>query len=218
MNTRLINKVRALVLPSLAAGLLLTAWSGTANAQDPDHSHHNFRVSSTTFANGATLPLSTIHEILYNGVNICSIDGSTGGNESPELSWAGTPHGTRSFTVVMFDVTASFTHWGMYNIPAGTTELPENAGIAGSPFGQQIFNDFFDQSYDGPCPPPNYPPNVHRYLVTVYALDEQLDVPSSANFPPVAETLLHALLNASLHGHVLAHATIVGLYSTTPGN
>ncbi|MBU6510364.1 MAG: YbhB/YbcL family Raf kinase inhibitor-like protein [Gammaproteobacteria bacterium] len=218
MNTTLVYKIRSMVLPSLVAGLLLMAWSGAVNAQNSWHSHHHFRLHSTTFTSGETMPLSTIHEILYNGVNVCSIDGSTGGNESPELSWTGAPHRTRSFTVVMFDVTASFTHWGMYNIPASTNELPENAGVAGSPFGSQIYNDFFDQSYDGPCPPPNYPPNVHRYLVTVYALDEQLDVPSSANFPATSETLWHALLNASLNGHVLTHATIVGLYSTTPGN
>lgn len=217
MNTILINKVRTLVLPSLVACILLMSWCGTANAQDHGNSRHPFHLQSTTFVSGETVPLSMVHEIPFNSVNACSIDGSTGGNESPELSWTHAPRATESFTVIMFDVTASFTHWGMYNIPAATTELPENAGVVGSPFGQQIFNDFFDQAYDGPCPPPNYPPNVHRYLVTVYALDEQLNLPSSANFPTTAETLLHALLNASLNGHVLARATIVGLYSTTPG-
>lgn len=218
MNTMSINKIRTLVLPSLAACVLLMTWCGAANAGDPSNVHHHFRLHSTTFASGETVPLSMVHEILFNGVNACSIDGSTGGNESPELSWTHAPRQTQSFTVVMFDVTASFTHWAMYNIPATTTELPDNAGVVGSPFGPQIYNDFGDQSYDGPCPPPNYPPNVHRYLVTVYALDEQLNLPASANFPANAETLLHALLNASLNGHVLARATIVGLYSTTPGN
>lgn len=106
----------------------------------------------------------------------------------------------------------------MYNISRNTTELPENVGIAGSPFGTQIHNDFGDQSYDGPCPLPNISANAHHYLVTVHALDEQLNLPSSTNFLASAEALLHALLIASLNGHVLARATIVGLYSTTPGN
>ena len=35
------------------------------------------------------------------------------------------------FLVTLYDVTAAFTPWGMYNISAKTTELPENAGVAG---------------------------------------------------------------------------------------
>jgi phosphatidylethanolamine-binding protein (PEBP) family uncharacterized protein len=107
-----------------------------------------FRLSSTTFANKATLPLSTIDNILQNGVNICSINGSPGGDQSPELSWSSPPIGTRSFVVVLYDVTAAFTHWGMYNISRTATGLPENAGVAGSMYGDQIVNDFSAAEYD----------------------------------------------------------------------
>jgi phosphatidylethanolamine-binding protein (PEBP) family uncharacterized protein len=45
----------------------------------------------------------------------------------------------------------------MYNIPADTRKLPENAGEKGSSFGAQIVNDFFiGPEYDGPCPPANF--------------------------------------------------------------
>jgi phosphatidylethanolamine-binding protein (PEBP) family uncharacterized protein len=77
----------------------------------------------------------------------------------------------RSFVVALFDVTASFTHWGMHNIAAGTNSLPAGGGVAGSPCGAQVYNDFYDQSYDGPCPPVGVQPYSHQYVLTVYAVD-----------------------------------------------
>jgi Raf kinase inhibitor-like YbhB/YbcL family protein len=183
----------------------------------PDWHHERFEVSSTTFKNNTTLPLSMIYNIVVKGSNVCSLDGSPGGNESPELSWRNAPRRTRSFVVMAFDVTASFTHWGMYNIAPTATGLPEDAGVAGSKYGTQIYNDYPKLSYDGPCPPKGVSPVVHRYVFTVYALDKKLFLPSSSsNFPAGGETLLFALTKAERFGHVLASASITGLYSTTP--
>ncbi|HEY6303703.1 MAG TPA: hypothetical protein VIX14_11605 [Terriglobales bacterium] len=50
--------------------------------------------------------------------------------------------GTAGFVVTVYDATAAFTHWGMYNISPTATGLPENAGVAGSQCGNQILNDF----------------------------------------------------------------------------
>jgi Raf kinase inhibitor-like YbhB/YbcL family protein len=194
------------------------ALANFASAQDSqDNKFHNkFRVSSTTFKNNSILPISAIHNFtLPDGTNGCSINGSPGGDESPELSWKGVPLGTASFVVITFD-TLGFTHWGMYNILPTITELPENAGVAGSAFGQQVVNTYGDISYGGPCPPPNYPPNVHHYVFTVYALDQELELLSSTNFPATADTLYNALVEAGEGGHILASASITGLYSTTP--
>jgi Raf kinase inhibitor-like YbhB/YbcL family protein len=169
------------------------------NAQDP-----NFTVSSTTFSDGGTLPLSMVL-----GSNSCPFV-TGGGDQSPELSWTHAPGNTRSIVVTMFDTVASFTHRGMYNIPATTNELPVNAGDAGSTFGQQVFNDFFlGPQYDGPCPPNNLTPLVHEYVFTVYALDTELNLQSSPNFPADAETLYRALL-----GHVLRQASIHGFFAS----
>jgi phosphatidylethanolamine-binding protein (PEBP) family uncharacterized protein len=68
----------------------------------------------------------------------------------------------------------------------------------------------------GHVPPADYPPNVHHHVFTVYALDTDLNLPFSANFPPTALTLYRALVWAGDSGHVLASASITGLYSTTP--
>jgi Raf kinase inhibitor-like YbhB/YbcL family protein len=166
---------------------------------------HRFQVSSTTFINGSDLPLSMIL-----GSNNCTYV-SGGGDQSPELSWKHAPFGTQSFVVTLYDVTAAFTHWGMYNISPKTNELPENAGVSGSTYGQQVFNDFYlGAEYDGPCPPNNYTPYVHDYVITVYALDTWLKLPSAPpNFPANGETLYRAMFD-----HVLARASIQGNYST----
>ena len=120
-----------------AAVLGVLAVSATAQIY-PD----NFQLYSKTFANQSVLPLSTILNNQVNGVNTCTANGAPGGDTSPELSWAGAPYGTQSFVVVLYDVTASFTHWGMYNIIGFANGLPANAGVAGSPRGTQILNDF----------------------------------------------------------------------------
>ena len=162
-----------------------------------------FSVSSTTFTNDGTLPLITVF-------NACPYYPG-GSDESPELSWTNVPQRTQSFVVVTFDVTASFTHWGMYNISASSTGLPLNAGIPGSPDGTQIANDFGDLSYDGPCPPPQFIPVSHTYVFTVYALDIVLPtLPPHGAFPPGAEALYQALIAAARDKHILDSASIVG--------
>jgi len=212
--------MRSLFKSALAATMLaclaLYLVTTPANAEKKQTAQPQFQVTSSEFQNQTTLPISMINNIPYNGVNACSIDGSPGGDESPDLEWTNVPAGTQSFVVVLYDVTAAFTHWGMYNISGTATGLPQNAGVAGSTYGQQMNNDAGSASYFGPCPPANYPPNVHHYQFTVYALDTTLTLPESGNFPATAETLYHALINAGEFHHILASARLVGFYSTTP--
>jgi Raf kinase inhibitor-like YbhB/YbcL family protein len=186
-----------LVAPQSFAPALVAA--GTNSHAGQSNWQHGFAVTSAQFENDTTIPQVSI----FNGTagNVC-----TGGDESPELSWTNPPFGTQSFAVMTYDVTASFTHWGMYNIDANRRHLPLNAGVADSNFGQQIFNDFGDQHYDGPCPPPGL---VHRYQFSVYALDTVLPTLGSADFPANGSALLHAMI-----GHIIDHATITGLYET----
>lgn len=161
--------------------------------------HDDFRVTSQTFQNDTTVP----QVMVFNGTagNVC-----TGGDQSPELTWTNPPRGTQSFAVMAYDVTASFTHWGMYNIDENRHRLPAGAGAASSSIGTQVFNDFGDPFYDGPCPPPGL---VHHYQFTVYALDTTLSTLGSADFPANGSALLHAMI-----GHILDRATITGLYET----
>jgi Raf kinase inhibitor-like YbhB/YbcL family protein len=186
--------------------------AGVVSAQEP------FQLHSTTFSDYGTPPLSMILNNATNGVNACTASGAAGLDQSPQLSWTGAPWGTRSYVVVLYDTTASFTHWGMYNIQPSVNELPQNAGVANSTYGPEILNDFgLGQQYDGPCPPAGYAPEVHNYVFTVYALSATLDLPGSANFPANAETLYHALIKAGANGQILAKASLTALYSSTPG-
>jgi Raf kinase inhibitor-like YbhB/YbcL family protein len=179
---------------------------------------YGFQLSSTTFANNdPQLPLSMIANVLADGAgsaNTCAYNGELGGDQAPELSWTRVPWDTRSFVVVLYDVTASFTHWGIYNISPTASGLPQNAGVSDSSFGDQISNDFGNIRYDGPCPPTNSAPLSHDYVFTVYALDAKLAVlPAFGDFPPGAQALYHALLTAGREGHILASASARGFYS-----
>jgi len=188
----------------------------TGFAQDRGH---RFQLSSSTFDNDSFLPISAIFNMFppNSTTNECSIDGSLGGDKSPALSWTRPRGNTRSFVVILYDETAGFFHWGMYNISPSRTGLPQNAGVADSQYGEQVQSEVSGGAqYDGPCPPPNRPPNVHHYVFTVYALDTMLDLQSSANFPARAPTLYEALVEAGRNGDILESASITGLYSSTP--
>jgi Raf kinase inhibitor-like YbhB/YbcL family protein len=205
-------KLRITYLSLVLLALVPSVGVRTSAYGDDSDWDHGFRLRSTTFKDKATLPLSMIATI--GTPNSCTLSGAPGGDQSPELSWSGAPDHTRSFVVVTYDVTASFTHWGIYNISSQATGLPENAGIAGSTFGSQIANDFGDLSYDGPCPPTGVTPLVHQYVFTVYALDTKLPtLPAFGVFEPGAQALYHALIAAAKDNHILATASITGFYS-----
>lgn len=100
----------------------------------------------------------------------------------------------------------------MYNIPPTTTQLAVNAGAPGN--GLQVFNDALIQGYSGPCPPPDLVPNgIHHYVFTVYALDKELDLTVSPDFPPAADGLYRGMI-----GHVIEQASITGLFGCTDQN
>lgn len=184
----------------------------------PALAQDGFQLHSTEFSPYGTPPLSMILNNSTNGVNACTASGAAGGDQSPQLYWTGAPRGTRSFVVVLYDITAAFTHWGMYNISGNLNALPKNAGVAGSSYGSQIMNDFYyGQEYDGPCPPAGYAPEIHNYVFTVYALSTTLNLQGSANFPVNDETLYHALIGAGENGQILGQASLTALYSATPG-
>lgn len=131
-----------------------------------------------------------------------------GDDTSPPLSWSGAPPGTKSFALIVDDPDAPdpekpqrvYVHWVVYNIPAATTSLPEDASKEGLPAGSvQGKNDFGKTGYGGPCPPIGR----HRYFFKVYALDTQLTGLSS----PTKNDLLKAM-----EGHVLGSGEIMGTY------
>ena len=49
---------------------------------------------------------------------------SFGANVSPEMSWTAGPAGTKSYAIVLKDLSNSAIHWAIWDIPASTTKLP----------------------------------------------------------------------------------------------
>ena len=134
-----------------------------------------------------------------------------GSDISPDLSWTGAPANTKSFALIVDDPDAPdpaapkmvYVHWVVYNIPGGTTMLPENATKSGLPGGTaQGTNDWKKQQYGGPCPPIGR----HRYFFKLFALDSLL----TGLGPPTKPELLKAM-----EGHILAHTELVGTYQKT---
>jgi Raf kinase inhibitor-like YbhB/YbcL family protein len=68
-----------------------------------------------------------------------------------------------------------FVHWVVYGLPGSTIGLREGRLPQGARAGT---NGFGDTGYGGPCPPPG--DGAHRYVFTLYALDEPVDLASGA--------------------------------------
>jgi Raf kinase inhibitor-like YbhB/YbcL family protein len=150
-----------------------------------------FALASTTFKTNETMPIRTIH-------TQCG-----GTNVSPELHWHGAPKNTRSFAIIAHDPDApaqgGWYHWIVYDLPASTHQLVQGATLPVNELGKTSFGS---AGYGGPCPPAGKP---HHYDFTLYALDKRTVSGTDLTGPE---------LERAMAGHVLAKATLTGLYQT----
>ncbi|WP_019518639.1 YbhB/YbcL family Raf kinase inhibitor-like protein [Faucicola boevrei] len=137
---------------------------------------------------------------------VANIWGYKGGNISPNLKWQNAPKNTQSFVLTMYDPDAptgsGFWHWNVFNIPAEWSELPKGKS---NDFGNGIIelkNDAGLDGFMGAFPPKGDKP--HRYIFTLYALNQKLDLDN--NISP-------AVLGFNLNGKVLATASLTAYYS-----
>lgn len=129
-----------------------------------------------------------------------------GEDRSPPLAWSGAPAGTRSYALIVVDPDApggTFSHWGLFDIPAAASELQEGyAAASTAPEPKEATNDFQRIGWGGPCPPPGH--GVHRYHFRLLALDvEQLDLPRGAHCRDIER---------AANPHVIARAQLTGTY------
>ena len=128
-----------------------------------------------------------------------------GADASPVLKWEGAPSSTKSFALICDDPDAPgrvWVHWVIYNIPAGTTELPEGVAKSDTVAGaMQGVNDFGKVGYNGPMPPRGI--GKHRYFFKLYALKDGLDLKPRAT---------KKQLEDAMKGKILAQAEWVGTY------
>jgi Raf kinase inhibitor-like YbhB/YbcL family protein len=174
--------------------LTLVVLSGCQRASAADPTATEVAVSlelhSLVFGPGETIPRS----------NTCD-----GADQSPALSWAGVPAGTRSLALIVEDPDApggTFTHWVIYNLPPDPASLaagvPKQADLPNG--GRQGRNDFRRVGYGGPCPPPG---PAHHYHFHLFALDAVLGLtPGGAP----------SELRSAMRGHILGESELIGVY------
>ncbi|SEO46866.1 YbhB/YbcL family Raf kinase inhibitor-like protein [Actinacidiphila rubida] len=119
----------------------------------------------------------------------------------PPLRWTNAPSGTVSYALVMHDpdapLTYGFTHWVVYGIPAGTTQLDDD----GAAYTAGI-NSLGQPGYFVPLPPPGR--SHHHYHFDLYALEGGLNL---------SPGLDRAGLLAAVDEHIIEQARTVGVYS-----
>ncbi len=151
------------------------------------------RLSSSAFAANVEIPSKFTCE---------------GSDRSPPLAFAEIPPGAKSLALIVDDPDApdpaapkmTWVHWVLYNLPPQTKGLAEGTTSHDLPPGTlEGVNDWKRVGYRGPCPPVGR----HRYYFKLYALDKVL---------PDLHKPSKAALEEAMHGHILAHADLVGLY------
>ena len=134
-------------------------------------------------------------------------------SRSIPFSISDAPAGTQSYAVVLDDkdaVTAAgfvWIHWLIADLTA--TSVPENDSIAAQGYTQGANSwasvlgelSIAEASAYGGMVPPNYP---HRYDLTVYALDTQLNLPQGFRYND---------LHYAMQGHILDTSSVTGTYS-----
>jgi Raf kinase inhibitor-like YbhB/YbcL family protein len=134
--------------------------------------------------------------------------GPCGGKDlSPALAWSGTPAGTASFAITIFDQDGQkgqgVSHWVAYGIAPTVTSIPTGFGSAPSPAYVGGNNTRGVPLYTGACPPVGDAP--HHYLITLYALDLAPSAP--------APGLTRDTFFPAIKGHVLGVTSFVGTYA-----
>jgi len=115
-----------------------------------------------------------------------------GENISPPLAISGIPGSAISLALVMDDPDAVqvsgkvWDHWIVWNIPSGTTEIPEGK----EPEGVKGIGTNGNEGYHGPCPPDR--PHVYRFKI--YALDIKLELKAGATKRELEEAMQEHIL------------------------
>jgi Raf kinase inhibitor-like YbhB/YbcL family protein len=187
----------------LASGIALASWY----AAQPAFAADVFSLTSSTFKDGTMLPKKAANANTAGTNPNC-----VGENVSPQLSWSGTPEGTKSFVLLMEDPEgrggAGVHHMVTYGIDAKVTGFAEGELSKAS---DKFIGGKATQGtgiYNGPCTPPNVQP--HHYTFVLIATDyDTKEIPAGLT----REELLPKL--APVQGqpsHVKGAAGIVGLF------
>jgi len=146
-------------------------------------------LSSDSFTNGALIPSEYSCE---------------GDDLSPLLIWNKPPEKVKSFALTCVDPDApmgDWIHWVAWNIPADWNSLSKGIDPIDQSHFTQGTNSWGKTGYGGPCPPKGHGP--HRYYFTLYALNTELTLDTTAQINNLLEII---------EGHILGKAVLLGQY------
>jgi Raf kinase inhibitor-like YbhB/YbcL family protein len=189
------TKMRIVMLSLLMAAMFLAFVAEKARAQQQPAEPSKFRITASAYYDGDWMPVQ------YS----CGVSDPS----SPKLEWSDAPPGTMSFGLIFHDTDAApgknamdVTHWIVWNIPEGATQLAAGIQPDSSPAGiQQGKNIRGVNGYQPPCPPAGVKP--HHYIFELYALDTKLNLPAGSS---------RADLLKAMDGHIIGKASLVGLF------
>jgi Raf kinase inhibitor-like YbhB/YbcL family protein len=150
------------------------------------------------------MPMQVMSTAFHEGDNIPSRFTADGENLSPPLRWSNPPSGTRSLALVCDDPDApqgTFVHWLAWNIQPDRRHLGEGVPPSAPEELSQGQNSAGHHGYVGPNPPQG---QRHRYVFTVFALDQVLELAQGASREKLEE---------ALRGHVLGSGTLTAAYA-----
>jgi Raf kinase inhibitor-like YbhB/YbcL family protein len=150
-----------------------------------NNSKKNMKIKSSAFENNADIPSK--YSCDGQGVN-------------PPLEFLEVPADAKSLALIVDDpdapVTGGFVHWIVFNIDPETKEIAENGSPENAVEGT---NSASETKFVSPCPPSG----THRYFFKIFALDEMLNLDSSAKRGDVEKAMA---------GHIIEQAELIGLY------
>jgi len=188
IGTPVKNVLVATLLAAVAATACAGSTVGKAPAPAASSPPVSITVTSSAFADGATIPVK------YTCTSANPV--------SPPLAWSAVPGGTAELTLLVEDpdapVAGGFVHWVVYGIPPDTRSLVEGSLPSAA---KQGANGRSQNQWQGPCPPVGSPP--HNYRFTLTAVSRSLGLASGATAPQV---------KAAMAGLIVGQGLLVGLY------
>jgi len=153
------------------------------------------QLSSAAFSDGSAIP----RRYTCDGEDL-----------SPPLEWNDRPEDTRSFVLLCNDPDNPFGtrhHWAAYDLPAHLRSFVEGVSRDADELGfKHAINDFHRVGYNGPCPPHGHAPHHYHFCLLALSIDRL----AIAKNPSCRDVALEA------RKHVLAEATLVGVYERQP--
>lgn len=180
---------------SLVAVLAIVAAACSSDGRDmsaPNPDQNQSIAVATTVAQSVDAPSSagfTLTGLWVRGEAIDTKYTCKGESISPPLQLSGVPSGTVTLGLVLTNEDANgVIHWAVANIAAADRNIVEGALPNGA---IQAMTAQGSIGYWAPCPPAG---QTHRYLMTAYAVSQQLEFADGVDAPTLQAALEAAAL------------------------